>query len=207
MPTFFDEMYADGHSTVREHYREFQAWLSEQSPETIASKRAEADLIFRRVGITFAVYGDDAGTERLIPFDIISRIITAREWEGMEAGLVQRVTALNMFIHDIYHDQNIVKAGIMPAEQVFRNAQYRPEVQGISVASDIYAHIAGIDLVRAGEGEFYVLEDNLRVPSGVSYMLEDRKMMMRLFPELFARYKVAPVAHYPDMLLDNLRSW
>lgn len=206
MPTFFDEMYADGHGTVREHYREFQAWLSEQSPETIASKRAEADLIFRRVGITFAVYGDDAGMERLIPFDIISRIITAREWEGMEAGLVQRVTALNMFIHDIYHDQNIVKAGIIPAEQVFRNAQYRPEVQGISVASDIYAHIAGVDLVRAGEGEFYVLEDNLRVPSGVSYMLEDRKMMMRLFPELFARYKVAPVAHYPDMLLDNLRS-
>jgi len=206
MPTFFDEMYADGASTVREHYREFQAWLSEQSAETIASKRAEADLIFRRVGITFAVYGDDAGTERLIPFDIISRIITAREWEGMEAGLVQRVTALNMFIHDIYHEQNIVKAGIMPAEQVFRNAQYRPEVQGISVASDIYAHIAGIDLVRAGQGEFYVLEDNLRVPSGVSYMLEDRKMMMRLFPELFARYKVAPVAHYPDMLLDNLRS-
>jgi uncharacterized circularly permuted ATP-grasp superfamily protein len=206
MPRFFDEMYADDGSTVREHYREFQAWLAEQSPETIASKRAEADLIFRRVGITFAVYGDDAGTERLIPFDIISRIITAREWQGMEAGLVQRVTALNMFIHDIYHEQNIIKAGIMPAEQVFRNAQYRPEVQGISVASDIYAHIAGIDLVRAGQGEFYVLEDNLRVPSGVSYMLEDRKMMMRLFPELFARYKVAPVAHYPDMLLDNLRS-
>ncbi len=206
MPTFFDEMYADGKSTVREHYREFEAWLSEQSADTIARKRAEADLIFRRVGITFAVYGDDAGTERLIPFDIISRIITAREWQGMEAGLVQRVTALNMFIHDIYHDQNIVRAGIMPAEQVFRNAQYRPEVQGISVASDIYAHIAGIDLVRAGEGEFYVLEDNLRVPSGVSYMLEDRKMMMRLFPELFARYKVAPVEHFPDMLLDNLRS-
>lgn len=206
MPTFFDEMYAGGSGDVRAHYRQFADWLSEQSPETLASKRAEADLIFRRVGITFAVYGDDAGTERLIPFDIISRIITAQEWKGMEAGLVQRVTALNMFIHDIYHDQNIVRAGIMPAEQVFRNAQYRPEVQGISVASDIYAHIAGIDLVRAGEGEFYVLEDNLRVPSGVSYMLEDRKMMMRLFPELFARYKVAPVEHYPDMLLDNLRS-
>ncbi|MFS0756673.1 circularly permuted type 2 ATP-grasp protein [Noviherbaspirillum sp. 1P10PC] len=206
MPTFFDEMYAGGSGDVRAHYREFAAWLSEQSPETLARKRAEADLIFRRVGITFAVYGDDAGTERLIPFDIISRIITAQEWKGMEAGLVQRVTALNMFIHDIYHDQNIVRAGIMPAEQVFRNAQYRPEVQGISVASDIYAHIAGIDLVRAGEGEFYVLEDNLRVPSGVSYMLEDRKMMMRLFPELFARYKVAPVEHYPDLLLDNLRS-
>lgn len=206
MPMFFDEMYASGSGDVRAHYREFAAWLSEQPPETLARKRAEADLIFRRVGITFAVYGDDAGTERLIPFDIIARIITAQEWKGMEAGLVQRVTALNMFIHDIYHDQNIVRAGIMPAEQVFRNAQYRPEVQGISVPSDIYAHIAGIDLVRAGEGEFYVLEDNLRVPSGVSYMLEDRKMMMRLFPELFARYKVAPVEHYPDMLLDNLRS-
>jgi uncharacterized circularly permuted ATP-grasp superfamily protein len=206
MPNFFDEMYTDGSTVVREHYREFQAWLSEQSPERIAHKRAEADLIFRRVGITFAVYGNDAGTERLIPFDIISRIIPASEWAQLEAGLVQRVKALNMFIHDIYHEQNIVKAGIIPAEQIFKNAQYRPEMQGISVASDIYAHIAGVDIVRAGQGEFYVLEDNLRVPSGVSYMLEDRKMMMRLFPELFARYKVAPVAHYPDLLLDNLRS-
>jgi uncharacterized circularly permuted ATP-grasp superfamily protein len=116
------------------------------------------------------------------------------------------VQALNLFIHDIYHEQNIVRAGVMPAEQVFRNAQYRPEMQGITVPSDIYAHIAGIDIVRAGAGEFYVLEDNLRVPSGVSYMLEDRKMMMRLFPELFARHKVAPVAHYPDLLLDMLRS-
>ncbi|MGH8809085.1 MAG: circularly permuted type 2 ATP-grasp protein, partial [Noviherbaspirillum sp.] len=124
----------------------------------------------------------------------------------LEAGLVQRVKALNMFIHDIYHDQQIVKGGVMPAEQIVRNAQYRPEMQGISLPSDIYAHIAGVDIVRAGAGEYYVLEDNLRVPSGVSYMLEDRKMMMRLFPELFARYKVAPVAHYPDLLLDNLRS-
>ena len=206
MPNFFDEMYADGSGVVREHYREFEAWLSEQSPQALTRKRAEADLIFRRVGITFAVYGNDAGTERLIPFDIISRIIPAAEWAQLEAGLVQRVQALNMFIHDIYHDQNIVKAGVVPAEQIFKNAQYRPEMQGISVASDIYAHIAGVDIVRAGQGEFYVLEDNLRVPSGVSYMLEDRKMMMRLFPELFARYKVAPVAHYPDLLLDNLRS-
>jgi uncharacterized circularly permuted ATP-grasp superfamily protein len=206
MPEFFDEMYADQSGSVREHYRGFESWLAEQSPETIERKRAEADLIFRRVGITFAVYGNDAGTERLIPFDIISRIIPAREWTHLETGLRQRVQALNMFIHDIYHDQNIVKAGVIPAEQIFRNAQYRPEMQGISVASDIYAHIAGVDIVRAGAGEFYVLEDNLRVPSGVSYMLEDRKMMMRLFPELFARYQVAPVAHYPDMLLDNLRS-
>ncbi len=206
MAKFFDEMYADGPTSVREHYRDFAAWLAEQSPQTIARKRAEADLIFRRVGITFAVYGNDAGTERLIPFDIIARIITAAEWAQLEAGLAQRVKALNMFIHDIYHDQNIIKAGVIPAEQIYQNAQYRPEMQGISVASDIYAHIAGVDIVRAGEGEFYVLEDNLRVPSGVSYMLEDRKMMMRLFPELFARYQVAPVAHYPDMLLDNLRS-
>jgi uncharacterized circularly permuted ATP-grasp superfamily protein len=162
--------------------------------------------MFRRVGITFAVYGSEAGTERLIPFDIIPRIIPATEWETLHQGLRQRVQALNLFIHDIYHEQTIVSAGVMPAEQVFRNAQYRPEMQGITVPSDIYAHIAGIDIVRAGEGEFYVLEDNLRVPSGVSYMLEDRKMMMRLFPELFARHKVAPVAHYPDLLLDMLRS-
>ena len=206
MANFFDEMYTDGSDVARPHYGEFSQWLGQQSAETIARKRVEADVIFRRVGITFAVYGNDAGTERLIPFDIIPRIIHAAEWSILEAGLIQRVKALNMFIHDIYHDQNIIKAGVIPAEQIFRNAQYRPEMQGISVASDIYAHIAGVDIVRAGQGEFYVLEDNLRVPSGVSYMLEDRKMMMRLFPELFTRHKIAPVDHYPDMLLDNLRS-
>ncbi|MYM22121.1 circularly permuted type 2 ATP-grasp protein [Duganella sp. FT135W] len=211
MAKFFNEMTADGmahtaSAEVREHYREFCGWLQRQSAETIERKRAEADLTFRRVGITFAVYGDDAGTERLIPFDTIPRIIPAAEWKQLQTGLVQRVKALNMFIHDIYHDQNIIKAGIIPAEQIYKNAQYRPEMQGINVVSDIYAHIAGVDIVRAGQGEFYVLEDNLRVPSGVSYMLEDRKMMMRLFPELFARNKIAPVDHYPDMLLDNLRS-
>ncbi|WP_371861737.1 circularly permuted type 2 ATP-grasp protein [Pseudoduganella albidiflava] len=191
---------------VRPHYREFDNWLAQQTPEALERKRIEADLTFRRVGITFAVYGDDAGTERLIPFDAIPRIIPAAEWAHLQRGLVQRVQALNMFIHDIYHDQHIIRAGVVPAEQIYRNAQYRPEMQGISVVSDIYAHIAGVDIVRAGEGEFYVLEDNLRVPSGVSYMLEDRKMMMRLYPELFARHRVAPVDHYPDLLLDNLRS-
>ena len=206
MAVFFNEMYADGAGQVRPHYREFDKWLSHQAADIVERKRVEADLVFRRVGITFAVYGSEAGTERLIPFDIIPRIIPAAEWAMLQKGLKQRVQALNLFIHDIYHEQHIVKAGIMPAEQVFRNAQYRPEMQGISVASDIYAHIAGVDIVRAGEGEFYVLEDNLRVPSGVSYMLEDRKMMMRLFPELFAKHKVAPVAHYPDLLLDMLRS-
>ncbi len=210
MAHFFDEMYSGGASSedrqVRQHYAEFASWQSAQSPETIARKRAESDLIFRRVGITFAVYGNDAGTERLIPFDIIPRIIHKAEWAKLEAGLVQRVKALNMFIHDIYHEQKIVKAGIIPAEQIFQNAQYRREMQDVNVVNDIYAHIAGVDIVRAGEGEFYVLEDNLRVPSGVSYMLENRKMMMRLFPDLFTRHKIAPVDHYPDLLLDNLRS-
>ncbi|WP_227470767.1 circularly permuted type 2 ATP-grasp protein [Massilia sp. YMA4] len=197
-------MMADG--AVRPHYRAFAEWLAQQTPDAIERKRAEADLAFRRVGITFAVYGDNAGTERLIPFDMIPRIIPAHEWALLQRGLEQRVRALNMFIDDIYHEQHIIRAGVVPAEQIYRNAQYRPEMQGIRVASDIYAHIAGIDIVRAGAGEFYVLEDNLRVPSGVSYMLEDRKMMMRLYPELFASHKVAPVEHYPDLLLDNLRS-
>jgi uncharacterized circularly permuted ATP-grasp superfamily protein len=127
----------------------------------------------------------------------------------MEKGLVQRVTALNRFIHDLYHGQDIIKAGVVPAEQIFQNAQFRPEMMGVDVPSNIYSHISGIDIVRAanaqGEGEYYVLEDNLRVPSGVSYMLEDRKMMMRLFPELFNQNRVAPVAHYPDLLLETLR--
>ncbi|WP_151448381.1 circularly permuted type 2 ATP-grasp protein [Lacisediminimonas profundi] len=209
MSEYFNEMLAADQS-ARAHYEVFHEWLHAQTALSLSRKRAEADLIFRRVGITFAVYGSDAatdaGTERLIPFDIIPRIIPTAEWTRLEAGLKQRVRALNMFIHDIYHDQSIIEAGIVPGEQIFRNAQYRPEMQGIPVASSIYAHIAGVDIVRAGAGEFYVLEDNLRVPSGVSYMLEDRKMMMRLFPELFERHKVAPVDHYPDLLLDNLRS-
>ena len=205
MPNFYNEMYSTG-ATAREHYREFADWLALQSPDLIAQKRAEAELNFQRVGITFAVYGDDAGKERLIPFDIIPRVIDGAEWSQLQAGLVQRVTALNRFLHDVYHDQSILKAGIIPREQILNNAQYRPEMRGIDLPSDIYAHIAGVDIVRAGEGEFYVLEDNLRVPSGVSYMLEDRKMMMRLFPDLFVRHRVAPVDHYPDLLLDNLRT-
>jgi uncharacterized circularly permuted ATP-grasp superfamily protein len=209
----FDEMYApDG--SVRSAYQQFSAWHSQQAADLMRDKRAEADLVFRRVGITFAVYGDKdetgSGTERLIPFDVIPRIIPDADWKQLEAGLRQRVQALNLFLHDVYHDQNIIRAGRIPGEQVFKNSQYRPEMHGVDVASGIYSHIAGIDLVRAanaaGEGVFYVLEDNLRVPSGVSYMLENRKMMMRLFPDLFAGNRVAPVAHYPDLLLENLRS-
>jgi uncharacterized circularly permuted ATP-grasp superfamily protein len=201
----YDEMRHE--ETVRAHYARFSRWLSTQSPETITRKRAEADLLFRRVGITFAVNGDLSGTERLIPFDMIPRIIPGDEWRKLEAGLRQRVRALNMFIRDVYHDHDIVRAGKIPAEQVYTNAQYRPEMQGVAVPLDVYAHVAGVDVVRAGDaGEFYVLEDNLRVPSGVSYMLENRKMMMRLFPELFVQNRIAPVAHYPDLLLETLRS-
>jgi len=208
----FDEMNASA-TSVRAHYESYQRWLAQQPADAMQARRAEAEMIFRRVGITFAVYGDKdedgAGSERLIPFDLIPRIIPAQEWASMEKGLVQRVTALNRFIHDVYHDQEIIKAGLIPAEQIFQNAQFRPEMMGVDVPGNIYSHISGIDIVRApnaqGEGEYYVLEDNLRVPSGVSYMLEDRKMMMRLFPELFSQNRVAPVAHYPDLLLETLR--
>ena len=210
----FDEMY-DGDECVRAHYREFERWLSEQTPDAMQFKRAEADLVFRRVGVTFAVYGDQDGgngeaSERLIPFDVVPRIIPAAEWKQLEAGLKQRVRALNMFLHDVYHGQDILHAGRIPGEQILRNSQFRPEMHGVEVTGNIYSHVAGIDVVRtsgtAGAGEYFVLEDNLRVPSGVSYMLENRKMMMRLFSDLFARNRVAPVAHYPDMLLENLRS-
>ena len=213
MAVGFDEMQI-GDGSVREHYRGYDRWLTEQPPLVMRSRREEAEVIFRRVGITFAVYGakdqDGDGTERLIPFDLIPRVIPADEWWQMELGLRQRVTALNRFVHDVYHGQEIIKAGIVPEEQVMRNAQYRPEMKGVDVPGGVYSHIAGIDIVRAanadGSGSYYVLEDNLRVPSGVSYMLENRKMMMRLFPELFSRHRVAPVAHYPDLLLETLRS-
>jgi len=213
MAKHFDEMYS-APDMVREHYRSYARWLAEQPGDVMRSRREEAEVIFRRVGITFAVYGakdeDGAGTERLIPFDVIPRIIPATEWREMRRGLAQRVTALNRFIHDVYHDQEILKAGIVPADQIQRNAQFRPEMAGVDVPGNVYSHVAGIDIVRAanadGSGTYYVLEDNLRVPSGVSYMLENRKMSMRLFPELFSRHRIEPVAHYPDLLLETLRS-
>jgi uncharacterized circularly permuted ATP-grasp superfamily protein len=203
-PYAYDEMRA-ANGSVRSHYQFFADWLARTSDARIRQKRGEAERAFHRLGITFAVYGEDLGTERLIPFDIIPRIMPSNEWQMLEAGLRQRVSALNMFLHDVYHDRNIVKAGLIPEERIVGNAQYRPEMVGVAVPAGIYAHIAGVDLVRAGEGEYYVLEDNLRVPSGVSYMLENRKMMMRLFPELFSMRVIAPVEHYPNVLLENLR--
>jgi uncharacterized circularly permuted ATP-grasp superfamily protein len=201
----YDEMF-DAEGLPRDHCRHYCDWLHEQPSERLAQKRTEADALFHRLGITFAVYGENAGTERLIPFDVVPRILPAHEWAQLEAGIKQRVRALNAFVADVYHDQEILKAGIVPAEQILGNAQYRPEMQGVDVPNGIYAHISGIDVVRDDDGRFCVLEDNLRVPSGVSYMLEDRKMMMRLFPELFARHAVQPVEHYPDVLLENLKS-
>jgi len=203
--TPFDEMHV-GSGGARVQYRRYADWLEAQPAERLTQKRAEADALFHRVGITFAVYGQEEGAERLIPFDIVPRVLPHEEWIRLEAGLKQRVRALNAFIHDIYHEQQILKADVIPAEQVLCNSQYRPEMQGVDVPGGIYAHIAGIDIVRDEAGEFRVLEDNLRVPSGVSYMLENRKMMMRLFPELFSEHRVAPVDHYPDVLLENLRS-
>jgi uncharacterized circularly permuted ATP-grasp superfamily protein len=201
----YDEMRSlDG--AVRPHYRAFADWLERTTQERIAQKRGEAERAFHRVGITFAVYGEDAGNERLIPFDLVPRIIAAHEWRTLEAGLRQRVRTLNLFLHDIYHEQAILKAGIVPTDRVLGNAQYRSEMAGMQVPGGIYAHVAGVDVVRAGEGDYYVLEDNLRVPSGVSYMLENRKMMMRLFPELFATRSIRPIQHYPDLLLENLRA-
>jgi len=200
----FDEMQLD-EDAVRDIYAAYGDWLRNVSHQQLESKRQEAELLFRRVGITFNVYGETAGAERLIPFDVIPRLLAAKEWKRLSAGAIQRVKALNMFLHDIYHKQEIIRAGIVPAH-ILANSQYRPEMYGVDVPGDIYAHIAGIDIVRTGEDQFYVLEDNLRTPSGVSYMLEDRKMMMRLFPELFRRYSVAPVEHYPQVLLNNLRA-
>ena len=202
--TYFDEMNS-GPAGVRDLYANYANWLRDVPAEQLESKRQEAELLFRRVGITFNVYGEDAGTERLIPFDSVPRIIPASEWSMLERGMRQRVAALNAFLYDIYHDQNIIRAGIIPAEQVFANDQFQPCMQGLNLPGNIYAHITGVDLIRNDAGDYFVLEDNLRTPSGVSYMMENRKMMMRLFPELFSRHAIAPVSHYPALLLKTLR--
>jgi uncharacterized circularly permuted ATP-grasp superfamily protein len=200
----FDEMQA-GDGEVRAHYRPFAEWLRQTPEAVLQDKRREAELAFHRVGITFTVYGEDSGNERLIPFDMVPRIVPAAEWRVLEAGLRQRVHALDLFLRDVYGEQRILRDGRVPAELVLGNSAYRPEMRGLRVPGGVYSHISGIDLVRAGDGEYYVLEDNLRVPSGVSYMLENRRMMARLVPELFARQQIAPVERYPDALLRTLR--
>jgi uncharacterized circularly permuted ATP-grasp superfamily protein len=205
MREFFDDMYGTDEA-VRAPFAEIAAWLAETPPQVLEAKREEAERLFRRVGITFAVYTEGGDTERLIPFDIIPRVLDAAEWATLERGLKQRVTALNRFLTDIYGPREIVRAGRLADGYVDAHPAYCAQMQGVEVPGGVYTHIAGIDLVRTGPNDFYVLEDNCRTPSGVSYMLENRSMMMRLFPELFARIGVEPVARYPQDLLATLLS-
>ncbi|WP_333822881.1 circularly permuted type 2 ATP-grasp protein [Pinisolibacter sp.] len=205
MVTAFDEMTGSG-SECRQGYEIVDTWLKNTPPELLRQRRHEAELLFRRIGITFAVYGDAEGEERLIPFDIVPRVITRPEWERLAAGLVQRVTALNLFLDDVYGKGEIVRAGIIPEDLVYKNPYYRPEMQGVALPHKIWVSIAGIDIVRVDADTFYVLEDNARTPSGVSYMLENREVMLRLFPDLCARHRIAPVENYADELLATLKS-
>ncbi len=205
MALSFNEMFrADG--SVREPYGQVSAWMAKLGKADIDRALSEAEAIFRRLGITFAVYGAEEASERLIPFDIVPRVFAASEWRRLSAGIEQRVRALNAFIHDIYHRQEILRAGRVPRDMIIQNAAFVPEMVGLNPALGVYAHITGTDIVRTGESEFYVLEDNCRTPSGVSYMLEDREAMMYLFPELFAEQRVAPVENYPAMLRRTLES-
>jgi uncharacterized circularly permuted ATP-grasp superfamily protein len=205
MPVTFDEMRgSDG--AVRPAYSQLSAWLSDIPPDVLDYRRREAELVFRRIGITFAVYGEAEAQERLIPFDVIPRILSAPEWAMLSRGLEQRVKALNLYIKDVYGARECLRAGVVPEDLVFQNPVFRPEMNGQKVPHDIYVHIAGVDVVRVDADTFYVLEDNARTPSGVSYMLENREIMMRLFPELFARHRVRPVDNYPDELLATLQS-
>jgi hypothetical protein len=204
-PAIFDEMLTND-NTARRPYEAVAEWLATQTRGSIKKKQEEADAIFRRLGITFAVYGEGGSNERLIPFDLIPRVLSAREWRSLERGIEQRVRALNAFLYDIYHRQDIVRAGRIPAEMINQNEAFLPEMVGFDPPRNIYAHIIGTDIVRTGENEFFVLEDNLRTPSGVSYMLENREAMMHLFPELFSAHRVRPVEHYPELLRQTLES-
>ncbi len=205
MAIAFDEM--NGHDgKVRPAYAELARWLDETPSATLDLRRGEAEHLFRRIGITFAVYGEVDAQERLIPFDVIPRIIAAKEWRTLERGLKQRVRVLNLFLKDIYNEREALRAGIVPEDLIFQNPVFRPEMNGLAVPHDVYVHIAGIDVVRVDADDFYVLEDNARTPSGVSYMLENREIMMRLFPDLYARHRVAPVENYAEALLATLRS-
>jgi uncharacterized circularly permuted ATP-grasp superfamily protein len=194
-----------GSKQVRKSYRTLARWLETAPKDLLEARSRQAELFFRRMGVTFAVYGDVESNERLIPFDVVPRIIGKSEWDDLEKGLIQRVSAINAFLKDIYGPQECIRAGIVPAELILTNPNYRPEMQGRRPPGDIWTHITGVDLVRTGEDGFVVLEDNCRTPSGVSYMLENREMMMRLFPDLFAEHRIRPVETYTDMLLASLR--
>jgi uncharacterized circularly permuted ATP-grasp superfamily protein len=205
MDKIFNEM-GESWESARRPYQRVADWLKTIALKDVDRAKTEAENLFRRQGITFSVYGEGESSERLIPFDIIPRVFSGHEWRKLSAGLEQRVRALNAFLHDIYHRQEIIRAGHIPAEVIVQNAAFVPDMVGVNPARGIYAHITGTDLVRVSENEFYVLEDNCRTPSGVSYMLEGREAMMRLFPNLFAEQRVAPVDGYPAMLRKTLES-
>jgi uncharacterized circularly permuted ATP-grasp superfamily protein len=189
---------------IRPAYAEYRRWFDEQDRIQLRRKCGEAEGSFRRTGITFNVYGEADAEERLIPFDVIPRIITAPQWRRLERGIEQRVRALNAFLHDLYHRQEIVRAGRLPEHVLRGNAAFLPQMVGFSPPGGVYTHIVGIDLVRTGEDEFMVLEDNARTPSGVSYMLENRETMMAMFPELFTHVRVREVSDYPRRLARSL---
>ena len=201
---FYDEM-MDGRAP-RESYASYHRWFESQDPKLLKRKMVEAEAVFRRTGITFNVYGKKDADERLIPFDIIPRIIAAREWNHLTRGIEQRVKAINAFLFDIYHDQEILKAGILPRSLIANNEAFLPEMIGITPPGKVYTHIVGVDLVRTGPDDFFVLEDNARTPSGVSYMLENRETMLQIFPELFSENKVEIVGNYPQMLRRSLEA-
>ena len=203
IPSSFDEMLM-ANGDVRSGYAGYYEWYNQQAAALMRRKGHEAESFFRKTGITFNVYGEDAGEERLIPFDMIPRIITAAEWRKLTKGIEQRVRALNAFLHDIYHRQEIIRAGRVPLDLIAKNAAFLPQMMGLIPPGGIYTHIVGIDLVRTGPDDFMVLEDNARTPSGVSYMLENREKMMAMFPELFTRVDVRPVQDYPRRLAESL---
>ncbi len=201
---FYDEMFS-APGVVRPHYAKLLERFQEMGDGEFERKQMLASQTFLNQGVTFTVYDDHQGTERIFPFDLIPRIIPQHEWDHVVAGLTQRITALNLFLHDIYHDQRIVKEGIVPEEVVKSAKHFRPEFMGFDVPKDIYIHICGSDLIRDRDGNYLVLEDNGRCPSGVSYVLENREVMKRVFPKLFARHKVRPVGNYGQDLLNLLR--
>ncbi|MEM0942565.1 MAG: circularly permuted type 2 ATP-grasp protein [Pseudomonadota bacterium] len=189
---------------LRAAYQRVAAWIEETGQDRLRQRSAEAEAIFRRIGITFAVYGEGGDPERLIPFDTVPRVFSAREWSKLSRGIEQRARALNAFIHDVYHRGEILRAGIVPEQLVYRNSAFLPEMVGIEPPGRVYSHIVGIDIVRTGEDAFQVLEDNCRTPSGVSYMLENREIMMRMYPDLFSGGGVMPVDDYADHLRATL---
>ncbi|MFT7311286.1 MAG: putative circularly permuted ATP-grasp superfamily protein, partial [Paracoccaceae bacterium] len=202
-PRFFDELRGPD-DRPRPPYQGYDAWFQEEDIALLRRKSSEAEGFFRKTGITFNVYGQEEADERLIPFDIVPRILSNREWTKLTRGIEQRVRAINAFLYDIYHRQEIIRAGRIPAHLIAQNEAFLPQMIGVTPPGGVYTHIVGVDLVRTGEDEFFVLEDNARTPSGVSYMLENRETMLQMFPELFSRVRVKPVQDYPTRLMRSL---